>query len=264
MKITFLGTGTSHGVPQIDCMLANYEKCPQNVCRLAEEDPRHARTRSSVLFSLNDKNILIDVGPDFRQQCLREKVTAIDAVLITHCHADHIFGMPDIRSYTRNNSIPVYGTEESINAIRTSFPYIFNPNAPVGGGIPQIRTYTVKATFSLFDTTVTPIAVNHLSLDGCCGYRIGNTAYIPDMHSISEEECSKLEGLELLILNCLRRAPEHISHLTLNQSMELARKLAPVQCLFVHMSHDIHYEIDRKHLDSWMDFAWDGLTVDLS
>lgn len=264
MKITFLGTGTSHGVPQIDCMLRDYRNCPQNVCRLGIEDSRHIRTRSSLLVSFGDKNILIDAGPDLRQQCLREKVSSIDAVLITHCHADHIFGIPDIRSYSRKQNIPFYGSNESIQAIRTSFPYIFESDTPEGGGIPHITTTTVDGPFSLFGTTILPVKVDHLSLAGCRGYRIGPVAYIPDMKTISEVECEKLRDLSLLILNCLRRSPEHVSHLTIPESITFARRIAPKQCYFVHMSHDIHYRNDRKYIDSWMDFAWDGLTIDLS
>jgi phosphoribosyl 1,2-cyclic phosphate phosphodiesterase len=263
MKITFLGTGTSHGVPQIDCILKNYEHCPQNVCRLGVEDPRHIRTRSSLLVSFNDKNILIDAGPDLRQQCLRENVTSIDAVLTTHCHADHIFGIPDIRSYSRDHVIPFYGSRESIQAIRASFPYIFDPDTPEGGGIPRITTSIVDSSFPLFGSTVTPVKINHLSLCGCYGYRIGPMAYIPDIKTISEQECEKLEGLSLLVLNCLRRSPEHVSHLTITESVALARRIAPERCFFVHMSHDIHYRNDRSYLDPRMDFAWDGLSIDL-
>lgn len=263
MKITFLGTGTSHGVPSIDCMMQGYSLCPQGVCRASATDPKHRRTRSSVLLESNDRTILIDAGPDLRQQCLREEVSAVDAVLCTHGHADHIGGIPDIRSYTRHQTIPFFGSAETIEKIRATFRYVFDPSTPVGGGLPRISTTVIDAPFALFGQTVIPVRVNHLELAGCFGFRIGPLGYIPDMKTISRNECEKLSGISLLVLNCLRRGPAHTSHLTLEQSVELARTIAPRQCYFIHMSHDIHYRLDRTALDPWMDFAWDGLQISL-
>ena len=264
MIITFLGTGTSHGVPPIDCMLNNYESCPQGVCRESLIDSRHQRTRCSLYVQLGEYSLVIDVGPDFRIQCLRECITSIDAVLITHSHADHIVGIPDIRSYTRKNPITFYGSQESIYKIKESFSYIFDPSTPIGGGIPRITTKVIDSKFQLFGYTIEPIVINHLKLEGCFGYRIGPVTYIPDMKSITPEELEKCTGTEVLILNCLRRAPEHVSHLTLPQSIALARKIAPRQCYFIHMSHDIHYINDRAELEPWMDFAWDGLKIEIN
>ncbi|MBN1575797.1 MAG: MBL fold metallo-hydrolase [Chitinispirillaceae bacterium] len=263
MTLTFLGTGTSHGVPPIDCMLQQYASCPQGVCRQSMLDPKHRRTRSSILLRWEGASVLIDSGPDFREQCLRENIPDINAVLITHSHADHIYGIPDIRSYTRHHPIPFFGSHESIAKIRYAFPYIFDPETPVGGGIPRITTTAVDAPFALFDHTVIPIRVNHLELDGCFGFRIGPLSYIPDMKSIAPDELKKLSGTTFLVLNCLRRGPPHPSHLTLRESIELARAIAPQRCYFIHMSHDIHYELDRAGLDPWMDFAWDGLSVEI-
>jgi phosphoribosyl 1,2-cyclic phosphate phosphodiesterase len=261
MMLTFLGTGTSHGVPPIDCMLQGFTSCPQGVCRASLSDPKHRRTRSSVLLEWDGKAVIIDIGPDFRAQCLREQVGRIDAVLITHGHADHIFGISDLRSYTRRHPVPLYGSPESIGRIRSGFPYVFDPATLPGGGIPRISTEVVRDPFTLFGRTVTPVRVEHLSLDGCYGFRIGPLAYIPDMKSIADGELSKLSGTSVLVLNCLRRAPHHGSHLTLDESVGLARKIAPRQCYFIHMSHDIHYQVDRRSLDPWMEFAWDGLKV---
>jgi phosphoribosyl 1,2-cyclic phosphate phosphodiesterase len=261
MKITFLGTGTSHGVPSIDCMMHQFTDCPQGVCRESQTDHRHRRTRSSILLRWNDKTILIDAGPDLREQCLRERISAIDAVLITHAHADHIFGIPDLRSYTKDKELPLYGSPESVGVIRSSFSYIFNPATLVGGGIPRIAATAIDAPFELFGQVVTPIAVDHLQLDGCFGYRIGPVSYLPDIKRIDEREVDKLVGTRLLILNCLRRSKEHVSHLILPQSIELARRIAPEKCYFIHMSHDIHYKADKQFLDAWMDFSWDGLSV---
>ncbi len=263
MKLTFLGTGTSHGVPPIDCMRDNYSSCPQGVCLKSFSDTKHRRTRASVLLSTNGKNILIDIGPDFREQCLRERITNIDAVLITHSHSDHICGLPDIRSYTRNNFIPLYGSNESINIIKSMFAYMFNPSTPQGGGIPQLSLSAVEAPFDLFDMEVIPVRVEHLGLEGCFGFRIGSFSYISDMKSIAADELKKLSGTSLLVINCLRRGKPHPSHLTLEESIGIAREISPKQCYFIHMSHDIDYETDRSMLDPGMDFAWDGLSVDI-
>jgi phosphoribosyl 1,2-cyclic phosphate phosphodiesterase len=263
MKITFLGTGTSHGVPSVDCMLAGYKKCSKDVCRLSGSDPKHNRTRSSILVEYNEKHVLIDVSSDFRQQALREKIPKIDAVIITHGHADHICGIPDIRSYTANDPepLPFYGSEESMTGIRNFFPYIFAPDTFLGGGIPKISTTAIHEAFPLFGRNVIPLLVEHGDLIGCYGYRIGAIAYIPDMKSPRFLLQEKLAGLEVLILNCLRETREHSSHLIMEQSINLAREIRPKQCFFIHMSHDIHYQADKGKLDPWMDFSYDGLQI---
>jgi phosphoribosyl 1,2-cyclic phosphate phosphodiesterase len=265
MKITFLGTGTSHGVPPLDCMIDNHARCKKNVCRLSETDPRHARTRSSIFVEWDGTSILIDVSLDFRQQAIREKIKRVDAALITHCHADHIGGLPDLRSYTRQKDkpLPLYGSSESMDALRQSFSYIFDRDTFVGGGIPNIETHAVSASFELFGKAVVPIAVGHGPLKGCFGYRLGPLVYIPDMKSITEEKLKKCAGAEVIILNCLRNEREHISHMILPQSMEIARRIKPKQCYFIHMCHDIHYKIDGNNLESWMDFSYDGLKIEI-
>jgi phosphoribosyl 1,2-cyclic phosphate phosphodiesterase len=264
MKITFLGTGTSHGVPSIDCMIDGHRHCPKGVCRLSLSDAKHARTRSSILVELGGKRVLVDVSPDFRQQALREKIPAIDAVLITHCHADHIYGIPDIRSYTAHQPQPLsfYGSSESMTAVRTCFPYIFDPNAFRGGGIPRIATNTASAPFTLFGKSVTPLHVEHGNLAGCFGYRIDGMAYIPDIKSLPSQTRASLANLDVLILNCLRETREHASHLVLEQSMALARDIGPRKCYFIHMSHDINYATDGAKLDPWMEFSYDGMKVE--
>ena len=263
MNITFLGTGTSHGVPSLDCMITHYSRCPKNVCREAAFDPKHARTRSSVFLEYNGKNVLIDVSADFRQQALREQIDRLDAVLITHRHSDHIGGIPDIRSYTVNAPLPLLGSAESIGAIRKAYDYIFDPETFVGGGIPRLLTTEINAPVTLFGLEVTPVLVSHGATRGCYGYRIGELAYIPDMKEITDEQLEKVQGVEILILNCLRREREHATHLILPQSMKLAERIAPRHCYFIHMCHDIHYVIDSECLKPWMSFSYDGLKVEL-
>lgn len=261
MKITFLGTGTSHGVPSIDCMIGNYKNCPKGVCKLAIDDSKHRRTRSSIMVQLQDHNILIDVSADFRAQVLREQIKRIDTVLITHSHADHIGGLPDIRSFTLNRPLPIYGSIETINNIQKSFNYIFDPHTTIGGGIPKLAPQIIDNSFILFGNPIETITVEHGNLKGCFGYRIGSLTYIPDMKSIDNKNLNKLKGTEILILNCLRNAPAHPTHLTLPESIELARKISPRICYFIHMCHDIHYEADSQNLESWMHFSYDGLVV---
>lgn len=263
MEITVLGSGTSHGVPTLDCMINDYKNCPQHVCESAQTDPRHARTRSSILLERDNKNVLIDVSADFRQQALREKIKRIDAVLITHCHADHVGGIPDIRSYTRQKPIPFYGSDESIKGIRNMFSYIFNPDVFAGGGIPRIETNIVNGSFDLFEKKIIPLWIQHGSLKGCLGYRIGPLAYIPDMKTIADEEINKICGADVLIVNCLHRFYENPSHMTLPESIRFARRVKPKRCYFIHMSHDIHYKIDSEKLDSWMAFSYDGMKINV-
>jgi phosphoribosyl 1,2-cyclic phosphate phosphodiesterase len=265
MKITFLGTGTSHGVPPIDCMIANHARCKKDVCRQSIDDPKHRRTRSSILVELSGKRLLIDVSADFRQQALANAVIAIDAVLITHGHADHICGIPDIRSYTGRSSPPlhVYGSPESMTSIRQMFQYIFSEKTFVGGGIPNIILDPVEGPFTLFNAEVTPLSVRHGNLQGCFGYRIDNMAYIPDMKSLNGATKDLIRNLDCLILNCLRDEREHSTHLILEESMDLARELSPRRCYFIHMSHDIHYALDAKKLDGWMEFSYDKQCIQL-
>ncbi|MCX7726108.1 MAG: MBL fold metallo-hydrolase, partial [Chitinispirillaceae bacterium] len=164
-------------------------------------------------------------------------------------------------SYTKEKAIPIYGSEESIRKIKATFSYVFEDCTLKGGGIPNIYTEVVNNSFFVDEQEVVPIKVEHLGLNGCFGFLVGSICYIPDVKNIPEDALAKIKGINLLILNCLRREKPHCSHLTLPESIELAKKIAPKKCLFVHMSHDIHYKKDRNYLLSWMDFAYDGLQI---
>ncbi len=265
MKITFLGTGTSHGVPPIDCMLGNFKNCRKGVCKESYSDKKHNRTRCSILIEYNNKHVLVDVSIDFREQALREQIPKVDAILITHIHADHIMGIPDIRSYSYNpkEPIPVFGSDESVDGIKEIFGYVFDPNTYVGGGIPRLSCNSTSSPFMLFDKEIIPIAVKHSTLTGCFGYRIGNFAYIPDVKAISDKQKKLLKNLDCLVIDCLRDTKQHSTHIILPESIAIARELKPGKCYFTHMCHNIHYKLDSVHLDSWMEFAWDGLQVEV-
>jgi phosphoribosyl 1,2-cyclic phosphate phosphodiesterase len=267
IKVVLLGTGTSHGVPSIDCMVADYADCPQGVCRAAGYDPRHNRTRCSLLVEAAGGTILIDTSLDFRAQMLAQRVRRIDAVLFTHSHADHIGGLPDIRSYSPpGQPLPIYSSQATITTLRRRFDYIFDPPEIKGGGIPELTAHVVRPgePFSLCGLDVTPALVEHGSAPECLGYRVGPVAYVPDVKVMPAEAREILRGAEVLILNALRRAPEHPTHLTLDESVALARDLRPRACYFTHMSHDMHYAHDRAGLSGNMDFAYDGLRLEIA
>jgi phosphoribosyl 1,2-cyclic phosphate phosphodiesterase len=246
-------------------MLTNYEHCPHGVCLAARQDPKHARSRCSALIKANGRHILIDTSPDFREQMLRWEVKQIDAVLMTHAHADHIYGMPDIRSYCKDpeQPLPIYGSEETILALKQRFDYIFNPPADRGGGIPELelRIIPENEPFPLCGLTITPLRVEHGSLQGCFGYRINNLGYVPDVKVMPEAARRILQGVDLLVLNALRIERPHSTHLLLEDSIALAQALEVGRCYFVHMTHDVHYQLHAEHLPDNMDFAYDGLQL---
>lgn len=265
LTITFLGTGTSHGVPVVDCMMSNYEHCPKGVCQAAESDLKHNRTRSSILISYKARNTIIDLSYDFRQQVLREKVTYIDAILLTHRHADHITGIPDVRSYSRvlENGLPLYGTAETLAAVKRTFSYVFDPDTFVGGGIPQLDDIEIEGTFTVNDISFIPIPVEHGDCIGCVGYRFFDIAYIPDVKKIPEKSMHLLSGIKILIIDGLRIDREHETHMILPESEEVAAKLGVEKLFLTHMCHDIHYVDDAKYVNKNTTFAYDGLTLEL-
>jgi phosphoribosyl 1,2-cyclic phosphate phosphodiesterase len=253
MKITFLGTGTSQGVPLIGC------QC--EVCQ--STDAKDKRTRTSILVESGDKTIVVDVGPDFRQQCLRENVLKLDAVLLTHEHKDHLAGLDEVRAfnYLQKKAMPVYATERVQHAIRREYAYIFEePSYP---GIPKIDLHTIGLEkFSAEGIPVVPVEVMHHQLP-VLGFRFGNFTYITDANFISPKEKEKIKGSEILVLNALRRE-EHISHYTLSQALELIAELKPKMAYLTHISHQMgkHEEVEQE-LPPNVRIAFDGLRVEL-
>ncbi len=263
MRIIFLGTGTSHGVPALDCMLENYRRCPHDLCRRAQTDRRLARTRASIAVETDGGILLIDTSQDFRQQMLESCLPRIDAVLFTHTHADHVQGLPDIRSYSRARQapIPIYGSDETLKELRASFRYVFAPPGNyVGGGIPTLEPHVIDGSRRILGLTVTPIPVEHGPLNGCYGYRLNDVAYLPDVKRIPEASKELLADLDLLILNCLRPWP-HVSHLSMEESLAYVAELAPRRCLLTHMTHNIDPAVHGRMLPKNVAFAYDGLAV---
>jgi phosphoribosyl 1,2-cyclic phosphate phosphodiesterase len=253
MKITFLGTGTSQGIPLIGC------QC--EVCQSA--DARDKRTRTSVLVQEGGKTLVVDTGPDFRQQLLREKVLRLDAVLLTHEHKDHLAGLDEVRAfnYLQQMVMPVYATERVQKAIRREYAYIFEePSYP---GIPKIDLHTIdREKFSVEGIPVIPIEVMHHLLP-VLGFRFDKFTYITDANYISEEEKEKIKGSEVLVLNALRHE-KHISHFTLAQALELIEELKPKQAFLTHISHQLgKHEDVEKELPSHVHLAFDGLQLEL-
>ncbi|MFY8136517.1 MAG: MBL fold metallo-hydrolase [Flavobacteriales bacterium] len=251
MTVTFLGTGTSQGVPIIAC------HCP--ICTSA--DPRDQRLRSAVMLSLNDRNVVIDTGPDFRQQMLRAQVQRLDGVVFTHEHKDHIAGLDDIRAfnYFQREKMNVYCTEAVELALRREFAYVFSDfRYP---GIPEIELHRItNAPFEVAGMTLTPIEVMHMKMP-VFGYRIGDFTYITDANYISEPEKEKIKGSKVLVLNALRRE-KHPSHYTLDEALALVEELQPEQTYFTHISHQLglHEEVS-KELPANVHLAYDGLTI---
>lgn len=254
MKITFLGTGTSQGIPVIAC---DCEVC-------VSQNEKDKRLRVSVLIETEKNTLVIDSGPDFRTQMLRAKVENIDGILYTHEHKDHVAGMDDVRPFCfkHKKEIEIYAHERVLSQLRQEFHYVFDErfNYP---GIPRINANTItNEPFVINNETITPIDGLHYKLQ-VFGFRIGDFTYITDMNSISEEEIEKVKGTKVLVLNALQKQP-HISHFNLEEAIELVSKIKPNKTYFTHLSHTMGlHEIVSKELPQDIELAYDGLEINL-
>ena len=253
MKITFLGTGTSQGIP----MIANDDP----VC--LSDNSKDKRLRSSVMISWDDIRYIIDCGPDFRQQMLRENIKSINGVLFTHEHSDHTAGIDDLRPYTyKMGEVPIYAQERVIESLKIRFSYIFEIENRYAGA-PKLTENIIDSTsFTLNGVKVTPLAVMHGKLP-ITGYRFGNLAYITDLKTMSNEEKKKLEHLEVLVVNALRISP-HPTHLNLEEAIKFVNEIQPKRAYFTHISHKLgfHEEVE-KTLPENIFLSYDGLEVEL-
>ncbi len=251
MNITILGSGTSHGVPVIGC------RC--EVC--TSEDSRNKRTRSSAWIRDNGQSILIDTATDFRTQAIREGIDRLDAILYTHAHADHLHGLDDTRSLTKDRAVPLYASRATADEIRSRFDYIFRDTQP-GGGKPQVSIHEIETDpFDIGSLHITPVPVLHGKLS-IFGYRIASLAYITDCSAIPEESYPLLEGISTLVIGALRDRP-HITHFTVEEALEASRRIGALRTIFTHMCHDLEHEELSSRLPDGAMPAYDGLSLEI-
>ena len=254
MKITFLGTGTSYGVPVIGC------EC--EVCQ--SHSPRNKRLRSSILISIDNKNILIDTTPDIRAQLLKTKIKHLDAILFTHYHADHILGLDDVRIFNsiQKSSIPCYALKNTIDTIKNIFSYAFDPKTPKGGGLPKLTLQTIDNPFELLGNTITPIHIMHGTLP-IIGFKLNNFAYVTDCSFMPEESKKLLYKIDTLVLNGLRYRP-HSTHYSISESLEIIKEIQPKRAYLTHLSHDVDHENLKIDLPDNVQIAYDELSLKIN
>lgn len=258
MKLTFLGTGTSQGVPLIGC------QCP--VC--TSHDRRDNRLRTSAMVEIGDRRIVIDAGPDFRQQMLREGVAHLDAILLTHEHKDHTAGIDDVRAfnfvdYPTIHTMHIYGNAPTIATLLKDFDYAFAKDKYRGVPVIELHTIDEQHPFDVCGVEVTPIIGQHSMRFRSVGYRIGELAYITDFSHIEPEEEAKLRGVTTLVVNALRWT-RHDSHFSVDEAVALIERVKPERAYLTHMSHDIGlYDQAQEQLPQGVTLAYDGLVVEI-
>src|SRR5712664_93114 len=256
IKLTILGSGTSMGVPSLACY-----------CRVCtSKDPHDNRLRPSLLLSRNGQNVVIDTTPDFRQQALRVNLDRLDAILLTHGHADHILGFDDIRPFNirQKSALPVYSNEETFRIIRRAFAYVFD-DAPTQSTVPSVDLHVINGPFELMGLQFVPVPLLHGDLE-VLGFRFGRAAYLTDFSKIPDSSVALLEGLDELVLDALRDVP-HPMHQTVEQALALIQQLKPRRAWFTHIAHDLPHAETNERLRKLglrnVQLAYDGLQLEV-
>ena len=253
-RVTFLGTGTSHGVPMIGCACAT--------CRSA--DPRDARLRPSIYLEVaGGPSVLIDTSTDLRQQALVRGITRVDAILFTHSHADHVMGLDEVRRFNmlQKAAIPAYADERTAAELRRTFSYVFDAADQKGGGVPQIALETIDGPLTVGPLAIQPIRIMH-GLRPILGFRFGDFAYLTDTNHIPEPAWPLLAGVKTVILDALRHRP-HPTHFTVAEAIAAAERIRPQQTYLTHICHDLPHAATNQSLPPGVELAYDGLAFDI-
>lgn len=252
MRVTFLGTGTSVGVPILSCRCA--------VC--SSRNPKNRRLRQSIWLEGGNSSVVVDAGTDFREQALRAGIGRLDAVLLTHPHADHIFGLDDTRvfSYRQKAPIPVYGSSHTLEGVRRTFWYAF-ADLPEGGGRPRLELRSLDGPLDLGGLPVLPLPGDHGFMPVTV-FRFGPFAYATDLKRMPEETVQALRGVDTLAINALRHEPQHPTHMTVGEALRAADRIGPRRVFLIHMGHDMDHEVLSRSLPPGVEPAWDGLVLD--
>ena len=253
-RVTVLGSGTSSGVPAIAWTC--------DTCR--STDPRDRRLRPSIYLALEDgSSILVDTSTDLREQALTHKLTRVDVILFTHSHADHVFGLDDVRRFNmlQRAAIPAYADARTIADLRRSFYYIFDPETPRGGGVPEIDLRLIEGRFNVIGIDVQPVALLH-GKRPILGFRFGTFAYLTDCNAIPDASWPLLAGLDIVILDALRHRA-HPTHFSVSEALQVVERLAPRQAYFTHICHDLPHEATNRSLPAGVELAYDGLAFDI-
>jgi phosphoribosyl 1,2-cyclic phosphate phosphodiesterase len=254
MRVTFLGTGTSTGVPVVGCH-----------CRVCTSpNPKNQRLRQSVAIEAGGKHFLIDTTPDLRLQLLRHPIPRLDFVLFTHSHSDHLMGLDDIRpfNFRQRESIHAFANPFTAKAIRRAFAYIWDTSSQIGGGKPQLELHEVEAPFTHEGVEITPVPVAHGDWT-ILGFRIGNFAYITDTNGIPGESMELLRGVESLALDGLRPAPRHSTHFVIDEAVACAQAVGARETWLIHLAHEVEHDEVESSLPEGVRLAYDGLVLDV-
>lgn len=254
MRVTFLGTGTSTGVPVVGCH-----------CRVCtSDDPHNTRLRQSVLLEVNGKYGLIDTTPDLRLQLLQHPIPRLDFILFTHSHSDHLMGLDDIRpfNFRQREPLPAFTNAATAKAIRRVFSYIWDTSSQIGGGKPQVELHEVDAPFTFGGIEIVPVPITHGDWT-ILGFRIGAFAYLTDTNGVPPASMELLRGVEVLALDGLRPAPRHPTHFVVPEAIQCAREIGARETWLIHLAHEVDHAEVEATLPEGMKLAYDGLVLDL-